>query len=92
MQNRNDGSLWYAVQNDSTDAWDSGSYDFSEAMQMALERNAKLIAVIDESGGESFCIDEINIDSYREFWEVEPSYEADYSQNMPCDNYGEDKE
>ena len=47
---------WYAVQKESTDAWDSGSYDFEEAVEMLLEQGEGLIAVIDEET--NTCIEE----------------------------------
>ena len=57
---------WYAVlrENDDND-WGTGSYDFDEALTMAREwRNdgwpEAYIAVIDESGPEPFCLDEIH--------------------------------
>ena len=51
---------WYAVQQDSTDAWDNGSYDMAEAIAMANEQDADLIAVIDDSGDDAFCVSEMH--------------------------------
>lgn len=48
---------WYAVQRESSDAWDNGSYDYNEAVEMLKEQGCGLIAVINE--GTSFCEDEI---------------------------------
>ena len=55
--------LWYAVQQDPSDDWSTGSYDRDEAVQMARAQLADypdtLIAVIDNSTGNPVCIDEI---------------------------------
>lgn len=51
-------SIWYAVQEDSTDAWDHGSYDLDEAKEMLREQGHGLIAVIEESEN-SVCIEEM---------------------------------
>lgn len=59
---------WYAVQKDSTDAWDNGSYDYDEAVRMLKERGEGLIAVIDDEN--KVCIEEITIE------EVEAEFEA----------------
>lgn len=52
---------WYAVQETPEDAWDYGSYDYAEAVEMAheivKENGEALIAVIDEQ--HSFCDKEI---------------------------------
>ena len=44
---------WYAVQKESSDAWDYGSYDLDEAVKMLKEQGHGLIAIIDEE--DSFC-------------------------------------
>lgn len=48
---------WYAVQEDSSDAWDVGSYDLDEAEAMLEAQGHGLIAVIDEFNG--VCVKEI---------------------------------
>lgn len=53
--------LWYAVQNESQDAWDYGSYDLQEAKEMAKQAGAKLLAVIENAETDPFCVDEIYI-------------------------------
>ena len=50
-------SIWYAVQENREDAWDNGSHDMHEAVQMLAEQRSGLIAVIDED--DNYCIDEI---------------------------------
>ena len=57
------GNPWYAVQTDPTDDWSTGSFDLDEAKSMA--RNLRkdhpdaLIAVIDNTLENPFCVDEI---------------------------------
>lgn len=46
---------WYAVQENRTDAWDKGSYDYKEAMEMLQEHGCGLIAVIEDD----VCVEEI---------------------------------
>ena len=53
---RVDKNIWYAVQEDSEDAWDYGSHNFDEAKLMLKDQGCGLIAVI-ENG--DFCKDEI---------------------------------
>lgn len=57
------GLLWYAVQQDPSDDWSTGSYDRDEAVQMARAQLADypdtLIAVIDKSTSNPVCVDEI---------------------------------
>ena len=48
---------WYAVQEERTDAWDNGSYDYKEAVQMLKEQGHGLIAVIDDDA--KVCLEEI---------------------------------
>jgi hypothetical protein len=50
-------TMWYAVQEERTDAWDFGSHDYEEAVRMLKEQGHGLIAVIDEKAG--FCVKEI---------------------------------
>lgn len=59
--------VWYAVLRDREDNdWGTGSFDYTDAVQMAKERDAELIAVIDgnyDENGEPttdpICIDEL---------------------------------
>lgn len=46
---------WYAVQKDSSDPWDYGSYDYDEAVDMLKKQGKGLIAVISDD----FCENEI---------------------------------
>lgn len=57
---------WYAVQIDEDDNdWGFGSYNKDEAIEMAAQRNALKVAVI-EMGSDPTCIDEIYMyDSFR---------------------------
>lgn len=48
---------WYAVQEDTTDPWDYGSYDLPTAIDMLKRQGHGLIAVI--NGRDNFCEDEI---------------------------------
>ena len=48
---------WYAVQEERTDAWDNGSYDYEEAVQILREQGHGLIVVIDDDA--KVCIEEI---------------------------------
>lgn len=50
-------TIWYAVQKKSEDAWDNGSHDLREAVQMLAKQKSGLIAVVDED--DNFCLDEI---------------------------------
>lgn len=53
---------WYAVQYDREDTdWGTGSYDLEEAKEMCRENGYKLIAVIDVSGDDPVCVDEIEM-------------------------------
>lgn len=54
--------VWFAVQRESSDAWDNGSYDFEEAKQMLKEQGSGLIAVIDEE--DSFCLQEFRYEDF----------------------------
>lgn len=51
-------TVWYAVQEDSTDGWDNGSYDYNVAVEMLKDQGHGLIAVINEAT--SFCVEEIH--------------------------------
>lgn len=53
--NRVDENIWYAVQEDSEDAWDYGSHNFDEAKLMLKDQGCGLIAVIKND----FCVKEI---------------------------------
>ena len=50
---------WYAVQHDTTDAWDNGSHSLEGAIAIANEENADIIAVIEE-GDDPICIEELH--------------------------------
>lgn len=50
---------WYAVQETPDDDWGWGSYDYDEAVKMLKEQGHGLIAVIEESEQENFCLEEI---------------------------------
>lgn len=52
--------LWYAVQETREDAWDNGTYDYNEAVQMLQKQGSGLIAVIDEEAG--ICVNEIEFE------------------------------
>lgn len=54
-----DVNYWYAIQEETTDAWDDGSYDLSEAIEMANDKGYDIIAVIDESNG-GLCVEELH--------------------------------
>lgn len=52
---------WYAVMMDKEDNdWGTGSFDYNEAVKMAQEMGAELIAVI--SG--DYCVDEISAEDF----------------------------
>lgn len=53
-------NIWYAVQIDSTDAWDYGSYDYDEAVEMLNQQGRGQIAIINEDT--SFCEGEISFE------------------------------
>lgn len=59
MTSNDERKIWYAVQESREDAWDDGSHDLHEAVQMLAEQGSYsgLIAVIDED--DNYCIDEI---------------------------------
>ena len=58
-----DELTWFAVQEDSTDAWDNGTYNYEKAVQMLLEQGHGLIAVIDEDT--NYCVQEITYDEVK---------------------------
>lgn len=70
-------TVWYAVQESREDAWDNGSHDFYEAVQMLAEQRSGLIAVVDED--QDFCLDEIE---YKDlFGDLESSvYDTDMDE------------
>lgn len=49
--------IWYAVQEKGEDAWDNGSLDMQEAVQMLAEQGSGMIAIIDDD--DNFCLDVI---------------------------------
>lgn len=58
-----DALTWFAVQEDSADAWDNGTYNYEKAIQMLLEQGHGLIAVIDEDT--NYCVQEITYDEVK---------------------------
>lgn len=58
-------NIWYAVQIDSTDAWDYGSYDYDEAVEMLNQQGRGQIAIINEDT--SFCEGEISFEEVVEW-------------------------
>lgn len=58
-----DELTWFAVQEDSTDAWDNGTHDYEDAVRMLLEQGHGLIAVIDEDT--NYCVQEITYDEVK---------------------------
>ena len=52
---------WYAVQENRTDAWDNGSYDFGTAAEMLRAQGHGLIAAINEDTG--LCDEELEYDT-----------------------------
>lgn len=64
---------WYAVQTDSSDAWDNGSYDYDEAVEMLKKQGCGLIAEIEEDEDDKVCVGEIPYekiadDLYTVYW------------------------
>ena len=55
-----DALTWFAVQEDSADAWDNGTHDYEDAVRMLLEQGHGLIAVIDRD--HDYCVQEIAFD------------------------------
>lgn len=62
-----DNKRWYAVQLESTDPWNNGSYDLDEAIEMLREQGSGLIAVINEET--QFCEDEL---TYEDLIDEDP--------------------
>ena len=58
-----DELTWFAVQEDSADAWDNGTYNYEKAVQMLLEQGHGLIAVIDRE--HDYCVQEITYDEVK---------------------------
>ena len=58
-----DELTWFPVQEDSTDAWDNGTYNYEKAVQMLLEQGHGLIAVIDRE--HDYCVQEIAYDEVK---------------------------
>ena len=53
-------TIWYAVQTKRTDAWDYGSYDYDEAVEMLNQQGGGLIAIINEAT--NFCEGELSFE------------------------------
>ena len=51
---------WYAVQENTSDSWDTGSFDFEEACGMLKKQGYGLIAVINNDT--NYCESEIYYD------------------------------
>ena len=49
--------MWYALQKESADSWDIGTYDYDKAVAMLKEQGYGLIAVINEET--NYCEQEI---------------------------------
>ena len=63
------GNLWYAVQMNSADPWDNGSFDLEEAKDIAHDLGATIIAVIDTDTDS--CISEYHkVDGYWQEWDA----------------------
>ena len=54
--------IWYAIQEDPTDDWGYGTYDYYDAVDMLKEQGHGQIAVIEETDGGTCCIAEWGID------------------------------
>lgn len=50
--------VWYAVQTTREDDWGEGAWELEDAMQIADEIGANIIAVIITGGGDPVCIGE----------------------------------
>lgn len=70
-------TVWYAVQKKSVDAWDNGSHDLHEAVQMLAEQGSGLISIIDED--DSFCI---NVIEYEELFGEDNLESSVYDKDM----------
>ena len=57
---------WYAVQENSEDAWDYGSESYSEAVQMLKDQGHGLIAVIEVDEYDTLCVDEIEYEELED--------------------------
>lgn len=55
-----DALTWFAVQEDSADAWDNGTYNYKKAVDMLKKQGHGLIAVIDQD--HDYCVQEIAFD------------------------------
>ena len=58
-----DALTWFAVQEDSADAWDNGTHDYEDAVRMLMEQGHGLIAVIAEDT--NYCVQEITYDEVK---------------------------
>lgn len=70
-------TVWYAVQESREDAWDNGSHDMQEAVQMLAEQGSGLIAVIDED--QDFCLDAIE---YKDLFGEDNLESSVYDKDM----------
>lgn len=70
-------TIWYAVQEKSEDAWDNGSLDLHEAVQMLAEQGSGLIAIIDDD--DNFCLDAIE---YKDLFGEDNLESSVYDKDM----------
>lgn len=56
--------IWYAVQRTPEDAWDNGSYDLEEALEMLRNQGEGLIAVINDET--KYCMEEIRYEDIED--------------------------
>lgn len=70
-------TVWYAVQGNREDAWDNGSHDMQEAVQMLAEQGSGLIAVIDDD--DNFCLDAIK---YKDLFGEDNLESSVYDKDM----------
>lgn len=70
-------AVWYAVQEKSEDAWDNGSHDLHEAVQMLAEQGSGLIAIIDDD--DNFCLNEVE---YKDLFGEDNLESSVYDKDM----------
>lgn len=70
-------TVWYAVQEKSEDAWDNGSLDIHEAVQMLAEQGSGVIAIIDDD--DNFCLDAIE---YKDLFGEDNLESSVYDKDM----------
>lgn len=70
-------TIWSAVQEKGEDAWDNGSHDLREAVQMLAEQGSGLIAIIDDD--DNFCLDEIE---YKDLFGEDNLESSVYDKDM----------